>query len=289
MKIKCFLISLSILFISCISDNNSKHSNTTSCPKRIVSMSLASDEIVLDLINDERIIGVTYLATNQSLSNVFEKAKSVPNIVYPNLEQLISLKPDLIIIASYVDQDFITLIEESGIKLLILNDIQSIDDIKENINLIGKSVCEEHNAETLINEMNRKLKLFETKNNTKHPRVLYMFPTLFTAGADTTVGEIIERSGGINIGKKAGITGNKRISVEYILEENPDIIIVNNYNINEPNFLEKIKSDKVLKNLKAIKNSQIHVVKTKHLTSVSHYVVKGIEDLSEIISKFNAN
>ena len=288
---KELLIFFIFTLFSCsaeISENN--NSNNQKCPERIVSLTLASDEILLDLINDKRLIGVTYLAKNKDLSNVFDKSERVPNEVVPNTEHIITLKPDLIIVANFIDQDFIKQIEESGIQTLNLYDPTSIENIAKNIELIGRAVCEKPQARKMAQDLRNKVVSIKSQfGETKYkPTVLYMFPSGFTAGANTTVGEIIEISGGINLGKKAGLSGNKRLSTEYILEEDPDIIIVNSYNINEDNFVEKIKSDTVFKNLSAIKNDQIYVLKTKHLTTVSQHIVKGIEDLTEIVSKFNS-
>ena len=148
-------------------------------------------------------------------------------------------------------------------------------------------VCEKEKTDRLISGIDLKISEINSREITKKPTVLYLFPSLYTSGAGTTIGEIIELAGGINIGKQAGIIGNKKISSEYIIETDPDIIIVGSYNIDEDDFMTKLKSDKVLKNLKAIRNDNIYQIETKHLTTVSHHIVKGIEDLSDIIIRYN--
>lgn len=286
MKYKPILLLL--LIITACNTNEKENRIFKKCPEKIISLTLASDEVLLDLTDSKRILGVTYLAKDKNLSNVAEKAKQIKNVFHANLEQVISQKPDLVIIANYISQDFITQINESGINTLTLHDVSSINDIKKNIELIGKEVCEDEKASNLVKEMEQKVEKHKNNINQK-PTVLYLFPSGFTAGDQTTVGEMIEITGGINLGKKAGLKGNKRISTEYIVENDPDIIIVNSHNINEPKFIEKIKSDKVLKNLSAVKNGNIYIIETKNLTSVSHYMAQGIKDLSQIISNFHAN
>ena len=122
------------------------------------------------------------------------------------------------------------------------------------------------------------------KNN---PRVLYLFPSFFTSGSNTTVNDLIITAGGVNIGSVAGIEGNKKISREYILSADPDIIIVGSYSPDEENFIGELKSDKVLSGLKAVKKGNVYAIETSHLTTVSHYIVEGIEELADIIDGYN--
>ena len=280
-----FIFALTVFIYSC--KGSQDFNEQEKCPMKIASMSLASDEILLDIIDDNRVIGVTYLAGNENLSNVYLKSSSVPNKLRPNLEQIIALEPDIVVVADYIDFSFLNQIKKSGINILLLKGFNSLNSIKSNIAELGKVVCEKEKTDRLISGIDLKISEINSREITKKPTVLYLFPSLYTSGAGTTIGEIIELAGGINIGKQAGIIGNKKISSEYIIETDPDIIIVGSYNIDEDDFMTKLKSDKVLKNLKAIRNDNIYQIETKHLTTVSHHIVKGIEDLSDIIIRYN--
>ena len=221
------------------------------------------------------------------MSNVYLKSDSVPTKVKPNLEQVIDLEPDIVIVADYIDFGFLNQIKKSGINILPLKDFNSLSRIKQNITELGNVVCEKEKADRLISEIDLKITEIKNRRIANKPTVLYLFPSFFTSGDRTTIGEIIELAGGINVGKQAGIKGNKKISTEYILERDPDIIIIGSYSIDDENFIEKLKSDKVLKNLAAIRNNHVYQIETKHLTTVSHHIVKGIEDLSDIIIGYN--
>ena len=120
-----------------------------------------------------------------------------------------------------------------------------------------------------------------------NPTVLYLFPSLFTAGINTTIDDIINAAGGINVGAMAGLEGNKKISREYILNANPEIIIIGSYSHDDENYIETLRSDRVLGQLKAITSSNVYTIETSHLTTVSHHILKGIRELSEIIDNYN--
>lgn len=289
MKVKLFLlIFISLLFVNGCKENTADKGNVkTVCPERIASLSLASDEILFDIADQDKIIGITYLADNKKLSNVYGRTSGIPHKLRPNLEQIIELNPDLLVVADYIDHAFIDQIKKTGINTHFLTKLDSLESINQNILLLGKSVCEEDKAASLVNKLNKNIEQIKARELTYNPTVLYLFPSFFTAGINTTIDDLITSSGGINVGAMAGIEGNKKISREYILNVNPEIIIVGSYSPDEENFIELLKSDKVLGNLNAIKKGSVYTIETSHLTTVSHHIVKGIKELSDIIDNYN--
>ena len=289
MKIKNILLLLiTLLLINSCKDNPADKSEVKIlCPEKIASLSLASDEILFDLVDTDKIVGVTYLAENRKLSNVHGLTSGIPNKLYPNLEQIIEINPDMLIVADYIDYAFIDQIKKTGINTHFLTELNSIDSINKNILSLGEAVCEEEKAVELADGLNKKIGILKNREISYNPTVLYLFPSFFTAGINTTIDDLITSAGGINIGALAGIDGNKKISREYILKADPEIIIVGSYSPDEENFIESLRSDKVLNGLQAIKNNNIYTIETKHLTTVSHHIADGISELSQIIDNYN--
>lgn len=289
MKVKILLLILiSLFFTNACKENTAERTNVkTVCPEKIASLSLASDEILLDIVENDKIIGVTYLAENKKLSNIYEQTSGIPYKLLPNLEQIIDINPDLLIVADYIDYAFIEQVKKTGINTHFLTRLNSIDSINQNILLLGKAVCEEDNASKLIDSLNKSIEEIKERELSYNPTVLYLFPSFFTAGINTTIDDLITSAGGINVGAMAGIEGNKKISREYILNADPEIIIIGSYSPDDENFIETLRSDKVLGQLQAISNSNVYTIETSHLTTVSHHIIKGIQELSEIIDNYN--
>jgi len=289
MKVKRFLLILiSLLLLNGCKENTEDNNNVkTVCPKKIASLSLASDEILLDIVDKDRIIGITYLADNKKLSNIYKRTSDIPNKLYPNLEHIIEINPDMLIVADYIDYAFIDQINKTGINTHFLTGLNSIDSINDNILSLGNAVCEKDKAGALVNSLNKSIGELKNRELAYNPTVLYLFPSFFTAGINTTIDDLITSAGGINVGALAGIEGNKKLSKEYILNTDPEIIIIGSYSPDEENFIDSLKSDNVLRNLQAIKNGNVYTIETSHLTTVSHHIIKGIRELSEIIDKYN--
>ena len=66
-------------------------------PQRIASATLGSDEILLELIGPERLLGVTYFADDPAISNIAGQLEGIPYTdLSGSLEYLISLEADLV-------------------------------------------------------------------------------------------------------------------------------------------------------------------------------------------------
>jgi len=289
MKVKILLLILiSLVFAIACKENTAERTNVkTVCPEKIASLSLASDEILFDIVEKDKIVGLSYLADNKKLSNIYGKTSGIPHKLLPNLEQIINVNPDLLVVADYIDYAFMDQIKKTGINTHFLTGLNSIESINQNILLLGKTVCEEEKAASLVNSLNKETEELKQRELSYNPTVLYLFPSFFTAGINTTIDDLITSAGGINVGAMAGIEGNKKISQEYILNTDPEIIIIGSYSPDDENFIETLRSNKVLGKLKAISNGNVYTIKTSHLTTVSHHIIKGIQELSEIIDNYN--
>ncbi len=282
MRSTTFIVLLSVALLGLAMLPKPDWAYPKGCPKRIVSLSLASDEIILDIISDRgRIVGVTYLATDEALSNVAQKARGLRRI-HTSLEQVLELEPDLVIAARFTNPDFLRRLQDSGINVLLLDELNTIEGIKNNIELIGGAICEDENARALVEKMDRGLYDVESTvgQSNKGLRALYYSPSGFTAGSDTTMGEMIQRAGAINVASQAGIKGHKKISLEFLISQDPDVIILSSDSPGDSKTLKNLLSRSALRELRAVRENRVIVIDARYLTTASHYVVRGIRELA---------
>ena len=64
--------------------------------RRIVSLDLCTDQLLVELVARERIAAVTYLAAHASLSAIPEQARGLP-ITHGGAEDVLRLDPDLVL------------------------------------------------------------------------------------------------------------------------------------------------------------------------------------------------
>lgn len=283
---KLFLI-LIFLFSFCI-DLNSKET----CDKkynRIASLTLSGDEILLGIVSKNRIAGLSgKINEDKEISNIADKVKNFQKIE-GNEEILISLEPDLIITADWLNSKIVDIGQIIGAKIYLYKTPESYEEQKKMIRDLGKLLEEEENAEKIIEDMDSKLKKIQTKIAKNYrgekPRVLMYSSFGTTSGKNTTFDDMIKLINGINLAAEAGIEKFQDISKEKLIELNPDIIIIpiaKKYDDTEK--LSKLFfEDLSLKNVKAVKNKRIYFVKYKDVAATSQYMINGIEELGKII------
>ncbi len=204
-------------------------------PQRIISTAPSSTEILYALGLGDKVVGVSNLcdhpeevATKYSVDD----GTMVGDAFGMNLETMVALEPDFVLGFGYNQLDWVLKLESQGIPVVILapNDI---GELLEDIELIGTITGAEAEAKDLTDEMRAELDDISTKveaKTTEGDRPTVLFETgywsgIWTTGAGSFVSNLIHLAGGTDIGISVS-AGNPLISMEYISEQDPDLIIL---------------------------------------------------------------
>ena len=258
----------------------------------IVSLTLSGDEMLLGLVPENRIAGLSgKINEDKEISNIVDKAKKFTK-VEGNEEVLMSLEPDLIIVADWLSKRITNIGAITGAKVYFYKTPNSYEEQKKLIRDLANLVEEKENGEKLIKNMDDRLKALQNKiaKNYKgaKPRILMYTSFGTTSGKNTTFNDMVKLINGVNVVAEAGIDGFKDISKEKVIELNPDIIIVpiakkyDNVNKISKLFFE----DPSFKNVKAIKNKKVYFIQYKDITPTSQYMINSIEELAKVVYQF---
>lgn len=69
-------------------------------PERIVPLTLSASEMLVDLVPRERIAALHEIAGSRAYSNIRDRIEGI-RLIAPDVEEVIALRPDLVIVASY--------------------------------------------------------------------------------------------------------------------------------------------------------------------------------------------
>lgn len=252
-------------------------------PARIISLTLGTDEILLDLVGPERLTGVSYLAPTPEVSNIADNRAlaEVENLVEANPEQIIALEPDLVLIASFTDPAVIEQLKGAGLNVFAVGSFVSIEAMQENILTLGTLVGETEKAQQMVEGMNDRLAAIEAKLSEAEgepPRVLYLSSDGWVAGSATTVDDIIQRAGGANAAAEAGLNDWNQVSEEAIIEMNPDVVILSPFVTDE-----EFRTNPVFAELSAVQNGRVYAPSDKVMSATSQYIVLGVEELAQLL------
>ncbi|WP_024832439.1 ABC transporter substrate-binding protein [Ruminiclostridium josui] len=259
-------------------------------PEKIVSLPLGTCEMLMSMIDKSRIAALTYYVDDANVSNIAAEAKGVGKRTETNAEKIIALQPDLVLMDSMSDANVIKQLRDANITVFMLNIPSNIDEVKENLEILGKIVGEEAKAQEIIEWINQKLKVISDKieqiNDDQKQTVLDYSEMSSTSGKGTNFDDIVTRAGLINPVSRDGLEGWPELSKEMIIKYNPQIIILPSWyydtKINFDSLSEKIKADKALADINAVKNNKIISIPYNHISSTSQYAVLAVEDIAKV-------
>jgi iron complex transport system substrate-binding protein len=254
-------------------------------PARIVSVTLATDEILLALVEPSRLLGVTYLAVDERIAHMTQEAAAVPHKVRADPEQIISLQPDLVFVASYLRGEFIRLLEAAGIVLFQFHEYDSIAEVEKNIRVIGQVVGEEARAEALVTTMETRLQALTERLRpiSRRPRVLYWGSQGYTAGRMTSMDDLITYAGGENLAATHGLIGSANLSAEQVLAMNPEVIVSGSFDQDGPRGLPPVLMHPALQGVDAVRQGRVYAIPGRYLVTISQFIVDGVEVFARVL------
>ena len=250
-------------------------------PVRIIALAPSITEIIYDLGQEKRLVGVTQFSTYPS------EAESLPRVgsyIRLDIEKIISLKPDLCLATKDGNpKHIIDKIVSLGIPVYVINP-RNLQQIMDAITSLGSLLHAKQAAAELVIKMEKRIGQVQArvKKGNRKPRVFFQIDAepLFSAGTNTFIHELIELAGGINT--TAGEVSYPRYSWEDIILLQPEIVLISSMAGGlEPEYL--VKSWKRWALLSAVKNNQIYVVDAELFDRPTPRLIDGLETIAAII------
>lgn len=248
-------------------------------PQRIISLAPSTTEILYAVGLGDKIVGV------DDYSDYPEEAKNKTKIgncyPTPNLEIILSLKPDLIVTADITSKDFVTTMEEKGLKVIVLAP-KTINGIIQNIRLVGLIGNKAAEANNLADNLEQRINAITSKtSNSNFPKVYVEYYPYWTFGPGSFSNDLILMAGGRNIAATT-TTAYPNIDDEFIVSSNPEIII---YTIGPytTTTIEEIKRRTGWYETDAVKNNKIYTLDDNIISRPGPRIVDALEQLAELI------
>jgi iron complex transport system substrate-binding protein len=243
-------------------------------PVRIVSTTLVTDEIAAALVEPSRIVAMSRYASDPETGNVSDVAHRINRFVDRSAEQIVGLNPDVVLSTRYGKIELRQLIRTAGIPYHELTQFRTVKDIEANIRLIAKALGEEKRGEEIIRDMQQKLESAgrQLRSARRSWRALYLAPGEWTAGTNTSVHEIFHYAGLRNASAEAGVNGNVKISIEKIIEINPDVIVIGTGYERDADYSGFLSRDPRFESIQAIRMGRIVAVPSRYIQTTSQFI-----------------
>ena len=241
---------------------------------RIVVLDPAVVEMVYLLGGEDKLVGIAKLERSKIWpEEKTEKVESVGTFINPSLEKIIALKPDLVIESFHSSDAIDKSLTSNNIEIIKIQ-ANSIEDIFKNFQKVAKILGKEKEAEKIIAEKRQKIEEIKKIDTTEKKGLFILAPTpMRVFGKGTLPNNIMEMLNIKNIA--AGMKGmSPTLTPEYIIKENPDIILTF---VKDPQ--EIVKANPQIKDISAIKNNKFVVLETGQILRGSPRMIDYIADV----------
>ncbi len=212
--------------------------------------------------------------------SILEKT-NVGNSLTPNLEILFELKPDLVVVDSaifYYGDETLNKIKDAGLTV-IMEDSGTPSRLTTIISNFGQILNKTERAAEILDTIDQYTSLITTRleNVTESGK-----PTFFLALMDygwltmangSNANDRLVACGGINIAANSTVM-YPELSAEYVVEANPDVIIVSAYggsNLQTHEYARnQIMNNPVLSDVKAVKDGRVYTYNDCIATGVQY-------------------
>jgi len=230
-----------------------------SLPKRIISLTPATTEILFALGLGDEIIAVSSYCTWPLGAKKKEKVGSFSS---PNIEKIITLKPDLVFVTGMEQAHLMAILSSLNIKYISV-DPKNIDELVDSIKEIGAVTGKTDQAAAVNKNIKDALtKIGKSVSRTRpsqRPKI-YMeiwYDPIMSPGKGSFVDDMIRQAGGINMTSDLR-RSYSRIDPEEVIFRNPDRIILaymkSDSWVNE-NFSKRLGWE----NVKAVRDDKIFI------------------------------
>jgi iron complex transport system substrate-binding protein len=241
-------------------------------PRRVASLNLAADEVLVELLPAERLACVTRWADDPDNSNVAGRVPaSAARIQKADMERLIALAPDQVVVSEYTDADFLRLLERSGLRWHRMQRLESLAGMRAAVLRLGEAVGAPEGAARLVARFDATLAELDRRlAGAQRPRVLYWSAPM-TAGADSAIGALIEGAGAVNVGRELGIRGIQPVGAERAFGADPDVVLVGTWD----GSVEALRRHPLLSRMRAVREGRVVEMPTRLLVALSHHAAEA--------------
>ena len=255
-------------------------------PQRIISLAPSNTEILFALGLGPKVVAV------DDFSDYPAEAKTLPKIGGTsgkyNFEQIVALKPDLVLAAEITPPDAIKKLEDLKLTVAVISVTKtSFDSILNDIMLVGQMTGQVKPAKGLTSAMQQRIDAIQARVAAAktQPRVYWELDASdpakpFTVGPGDFVNDLISLAGGVNVFGTAS-QPYPQISIEQVVTANPQVIILSDadYGVTVASVLQRSG----WATIDAVKRKQVYPIDSNLTNRPGPRIVDGFETVAKLI------
>ncbi len=271
-----------------VTDDSGRQVSLPMHPKRIVSLTYGTDEILTALVSTDHIASYSKYAGDDGISFLTkDEVAKVGQRVDMEPEHILSLAPDLVIASTSTPAQTVEVLTRSGVPVYVSGIPTTVEEMKEKVRGVARAVHEEERGETLVSDMDLRLASLEEKLSQIPPekeRVALGMSFRGILGKKGTLFSDVLRLAHVKDGAavyEVPKGADAYLSLEILPQINPDVILLPTWRVKAGDdtraFAEGLLANPALSQVTAVKERRLVPFSEKYKYVMSQHVVDAVE------------
>ena len=196
-------------------------------PRRIVSQSWSTDELLYSVVPPERVVGVSDSVYQPRISNNLDVVRRYRPVVAGDPERVLRTDPDLVFTPAEARSDVPGLLREAGLPVYRIHTMfPTLASIEDHIRVVGDVTGEDARAAAELQRFRDAVTRAAARKPAGAPAPRVMgFGGIYSYGSATLFHDILRVLGAENVAATHGFVGYDRVTDEHIVQWDPDWIV----------------------------------------------------------------
>lgn len=226
MRTWCFGALAAALAVASASNLPAAPAQAAEPARRIVSLNLCIDPIVLDLVPRERIQALSWVSSDPNVSPIVDRIAGI-RLVRGTAEEVLALQPDLVLAGAYTTPATVDLLRRLGQRVEVIPMAASIEDIRTVIRAVAAAVGEPERGEAMVAGFDRRLSEAKPTGSHRRPEAIVYEANSIVSPRGSMEAAALEAAGFDNAAEQMDVRPGGRMELEALVVTPPDLIVLN--------------------------------------------------------------
>lgn len=265
----CFVPLLAIVWALAAQASGAK-------PARIVSTNVCADQLALALADRSRIVSVSRIAIEPEISNFAEAARGIPTNG-ARAEEIVELKPDLVLGDIYTGKGANRLAQTIGVPVHIVGLAASLADVHRIVRDAAHALGESARGEALLAAMDARIERVREHSGETVTALVYE-PNGMTSGTGTLTHDVLSAAGLVNLAPKLMPGSYGSVPLEAVVAAAPRLLILDDSYSGSSSRAQRLLRHRAFLSLKA--RTTLYEIPSRLWLCPGPWVAEAVERLA---------
>ncbi|MBA4793002.1 MAG: ABC transporter substrate-binding protein [Phenylobacterium sp.] len=217
-----------------------------SAPERIVSLNPCLDAILVKVADRGQITAISHYSHDPGATSIGPSARAFP-AVYGSAEEVVALRPDLVLAARYGAPATRAALARLGVRLEVFTLPGSIAESLAQVRRMGQVVGRPQRGEALAAGIEAALAAAAPPPGAPRLSALVFQSGGFAVAEGTMMDELLTRTGFDNAASRYGLKLSGKVPLELLIADPPDVLLAGEARPGAPTWADRVLSHPALK------------------------------------------